>query len=126
MALHTSVEAAAGVLRIDPGFVLPRSAFRRVVQTERDELLNALIDLNVIVPGAERMEIQQLRDYVQWQTERRAVDIKKALWRPANRPKKLRKKDVIQGLREYFYDYVVPRRENRKRIYLSGGTGVEP
>lgn len=123
MQLNASVEAAAGVLRASPGFVLPRSAFRRIVQTERDQLLNALIDLNVIVPGAEQMEIQQLRDYVQWQTERREVDIQKALWRPANRPKKHTRAEVLTALREYYHDYVIPRREGRKRIYLSGGTG---
>lgn len=124
MGLEASVEAAAGVLRIDPGFILPRSAFRRVVLTERDALLNELIDLKVIVPGASRMEIQQLRDYVQWQRERRAEDVKKALWRPAHRPKKMRKADVAQGIRE-FLEFRKAKVENRRRLYLGAGTGGE-
>lgn len=123
-ALHASVEAAAGIIRAEPGFVLPRSAFRRVVASERDELLNQLIDLNVIVPGAEEMEIQQLRDYVAWQTERKAQDVRRLLLRPAHQPKRLSREEVITGLREY-YEHIKARRENRQRIYLGAGTGEE-
>lgn len=121
MQADASVEAAAGVLRASPGFVLPRSAFRRIVRNERDQLLNELVDLRVIVPGASRMEIQQLRDYVQWQRERRADDIKKALYRPAHQPKKLRQVDVVTGIKEYL-EYRTAKLENRRRIYLGAGT----
>jgi hypothetical protein len=102
---------------------LPMRAMVRPVNSERDELLNKLIELRVRVPGAEELEISELRDLVQWQTERRAVDIKKALWRPANRPKKYRRQDVLTALRDYYHNYVIPRRENRKHIYLGAGTG---
>lgn len=101
-----------------PTFVLPRSAFLRPVLEERDELLNALTEMHVLVPGAETLEVQQLRDYVQWQQESRGEDIRKALLRPANQPKKLSRQQVIIGLREYFYGHVVPKREGRKPFYL--------
>lgn len=126
MVNATTVAAAAGVLRASPGFVLPSSAFIRPVLEERDELLNRLMRIRVIIPGAETMEIQQLRDYVQWQEERHAEDVKKLLWRPAHQKKKLPRDQVIIGLREYFHQYIVPRRENRKRIYqASGVTALE-
>jgi hypothetical protein len=120
-----SVDAAVGVLRASPGFVLPTSAFIRPVHEERDELMNRLMRIKVMIPGAQRMELSELRDLVQWQEERHAVDIQKALWRPANRPKKLTREQVQTGLREYLA-FIRPRMEGRQRIYqASGVTALE-
>lgn len=44
-------------------------------QTEREELLNRLWELRVLIPGSQDMPTGQLRDYVQWQ-ERKANDLK--------------------------------------------------
>lgn len=101
---------------------LPIRSMLRPVQSERDELLNRLIEIRVIIPGAQEMEIQELRDLVQWQEERTAADAKKALWRPANRPKKHSRADVHAALLEYFYDYVKPHREGRRKNY--GGVSL--
>lgn len=95
----------------------------RPVESERDELLNKLTELRVMVPGAFQMEVTELRDLVQWQTERRAEDVRKSLWRPAHRPKKHSREVVVQALREYYHDVIIPRREGRKHHYL--GVSIE-
>ena len=115
-----TTDAAAGILRIDPGFVLPRRALLRDVHDERDRLLNRLVELRVILPDAEQMEMTKLRDYVQWQEERAEHHAKAALLRPAHQPKKLSREQVITGLREY-HEYRKARREGRRRLYQGGG-----
>jgi len=102
---------------------LPIRSQLRPVREERDLLLNRLVELRVLVPGAKDLELSELRDLVQWQEERKADDIKKALWRPAYRPKKLSRQQVVIGLREYYHEFVIPRREGRKRLYA--GVTVE-
>ena len=39
-------------------------------QTERESLIGGLYKIGVLIPGSETMEIQQLRDYFDWQMER--------------------------------------------------------
>ena len=101
-----------------PKIWLPLSAApKHAVRDDREELLQRLRDIQVAIPGAGSMEIQQLRDLVQWQEERAKEDERKALLRPVNQPKKLSRTEVIEGLREYYHQYLIPRRENRKRLY---------
>jgi hypothetical protein len=93
------------------------AAPRHAVRDEREELMQRLRDIGVAVPGAAELEVQQLRDLVQWQEERAEADRRAALLRPAHRPKTLSREEVLIGLREYYHDYVVPHREGRKKFY---------
>ena len=101
-----------------PKIWLPLSAApKHAVRDDREELLQRLRDIQVAIPGAGSMETAQLRDLVQWQEERAREDARKALLRPVNQPKKLSRSEVLIGLKEYYHQYIIPRRENRKRLY---------
>ena len=85
-----------------PKIWLPLSAApKHAARDEREELLQRLRDIQVAIPGAGSMETAQLRD----------------LLRPVNQPKKLSRTEVLIGLKEYYHQYIIPRRENRKRLY---------
>ena len=66
-------------------------------QTEREELMNKLYHLRVMVPGANDLEIEHLKDLVQYQ-EKKAAD--KAAQSPLVIPTKLTadKKEEIKEL----------------------------
>ena len=101
-----------------PKIWLPLSAApKHAARDEREELQQRLRDIQVAIPGAGTMETPQLRDLVQWQEERAKEDARKALLRPVNQPKKLSRSEVLIGLKEYYHQYIIPRRENRKRLY---------
>ena len=102
---------------------LPMSAMLRPLRTERDALLNRLTELGVLVPGVEKQETERIRDIVQYAEERAAAKVAEALWLPPERPKTKSRREVVDGLREYYHDFVVPRREGRKRLY--GGVSLE-
>lgn len=92
-----------------------------VPKDEREELLNRLYTLRVLIPGARTMELQELRDLVQWQEERAEVDARKALLRRAHRPKKHSREEVIEYLKEKRV-FLELRASGSRLVYLGAGT----
>lgn len=70
-------------------------------RNEREELLNRLYELRVLLPDAENMEVQQLRDYVQWQEYRAAERARQAAQEIARTPRYSRE-EIVGALKEYF------------------------
>lgn len=123
-----SLNTAAAVLQ-QHGLVLPRRSLLRAVTSERDDLLNRLARIGVLIPGIENVtDLVRLRDIVQWQEDRTLERVKESLWAPDPKPK-LRRKDQLTGIREYWNRKVIPQRENRKYLYQGSGVtalGVSP
>lgn len=116
-----SLDSAAALLE-EHGLVLPRRSLLREVVTERDELLNRLARIGVLIPGVERAELSRLRDLVQWQEARTLERVREELFAPDPKPKLSRAHQLL-AIREYWQRKVIPQRENRKFLYQ--GSGIE-
>jgi len=78
--------------------------------SERDQIVLRLRELGVHVPGAQSLDISQLREILHWQEER----AKSAVVAPE--PPRLSREQVKQGLRDY-RDFQKARKEGRRRLY---------
>jgi len=82
----------------------------RLATSERDQIVLRLRELGVHVPGAQSLDISQLREILAWQQERAASAV------VIPEPQRLSREQVRQGLKD-FLDFQKARREGRRRIY---------
>ena len=68
--------------------------------SERDELMNRLWNARYHVPGADRLEIQQLRDYVAYAEERTRQELARRS-RIAQPPNTMDRNQVREALKAY-------------------------